>query len=223
VVSPKDEKVRNSLLKLETVILDQANCKELEILEVNGKPSFIRLKIKPKPSRIGVKFKDLTPKVIAALKQVKGREVERFLSEGKIVIEVDGKKLEVGLDDVEVLEETPEKVYVEEFEGGIVFVDTSLTMELLAEALAKEIVRRAQVMRKDMGLKIEDYVDVEIGFEKTESLSLIQRMENYVKNEVRIRNLKLVRIEDFKGFEAEGFTREWKIEEEKVVISLRLI
>ena len=220
IISPKSREVKDSLMRLRNIINVQANCKEVEVLEAGVKPSFVMFKVKPKHSVLGSRFRELTPKIIEALKGIKDEDIERFKSEGKISINVDGKAVSISLDDVEIVEETPEKVYVEEFDGGRVFVDTELTVELMAEALAKEVVRRAQTMRKEMRLNIEDVVDAEIGFESPESVRLAESMADYLRREVRIRRLKFGGLNDVSKPSSGAYLREWDIEGEQVKILL---
>jgi isoleucyl-tRNA synthetase len=103
---------------------------------------------------------------------------------------------------------TSESVY------GRVTVDTELTTELKAEALAKEIVRRFQVMRKEMALGMEERVDGEVCLGE-ESLDLVRRMEDYIKQEARIRTLHFSTAPQLSGFR-----KEFDLEGEKCVLSL---
>jgi isoleucyl-tRNA synthetase len=96
---------------------------------------------------------------------------------------------------------------------GRVTVDTELTNELKAEALAKEIVRRFQVMRKEMALGMEERVDGEVCL--GESLELVKRMEDYIKQEVRIRNLHFSTAPQLPGFR-----REFDLDGEKCALCL---
>jgi isoleucyl-tRNA synthetase len=93
----------------------------------------------------------------------------------------------------------------------------------MAEALAKEVVRRAQIMRKEMGLNIEDLVDAEIGFENRESLELASSTADYLKREVRIRSLKLGGLNEVSMPETAGMVKEWNVDGEKIRIALRKI
>jgi isoleucyl-tRNA synthetase len=111
----------------------------------------------------------------------------------------------------------PKQAAVGESIYGRVIVDTELTEELRAEALVREIVRRFQVMRKEMSLEMEERVDAEVCM-KTESLELIKRMVDYIKREVRIRNLHLSSTPQFAGFR-----KEFDLDGEVCVLTLRKI
>jgi len=47
-----------------------------------------------------------------------------------------------------------------EFEFGKIYLDTKITPEIRAEALAREVMRQVQVMRKKAGLNVEDHINV---------------------------------------------------------------
>ena len=221
-ILPANSQIKDSLLRLENVLKNQVNAKEVKVLEVGEKPSFIRVYVKPSPG-IGSKFKSLTPKIMAELNKLESEFLaKKILEEGKIKIKVDGEEVTLTREDFKVIEELPESISKEEFIYGTVFVDTTRTAEIAAEALAKEVVRRAQLMRKEMQLRIEEYIDASIGCEDPESLKLLKVMEDYLKTEVRIRRLNLTSLDEVKQKE-NSYLREWLIEDEKVRIMLEKI
>lgn len=126
-------------------------------------------------------------------------------------------------EDFRVEEVYPSHISAEKFDYGWVYVDTVKTPELLAESTAREIVRRAQLMRKDMGLKIEDYIDASLGYTSPETLSILKKMENYIKIEVRIRNLKMKSIKEVEPTGENSYLKEWLVDGEKIKILLEKI
>ncbi len=109
----------------------------------------------------------------------------------------------------------PKKVSIYKSQWGRVIVDTELTEELLNEAMVKEIVRRMQMMRKEMGLQMEEKVDAEI-VASPEDLERAKRMEDYIKTEVRIRSLKLSPSPSI-----QGYTKEYEIENRRFQLILK--
>lgn len=97
---------------------------------------------------------------------------------------------------------------------GRVVVDCELSDELKAEALARELVRRLQLMRRELSLKMEERVDAEACVGE-ESLKLVSLMENYIKQEVRIQNLRLSTSPQWTGVR-----REFEVEGEKWVLTI---
>ena len=102
-------------------------------------------------------------------------------------------------------------------ERGEVAVSRELSPELRGEALAKELVRRLQVMRKEMGLGMEERVEAELGMGEEEAGLLEPHLE-YLRREVRIGELRIRRREEVGG---EGYVRDWEVEGETFRLRLR--
>ena len=105
-------------------------------------------------------------------------------------------------------EPSPEGHAVASVERGKVMVDLRLTPELKAKALARELVRRLQTMRKEQELEMEERVDIEIGTDNREYLDLLSTQRDYITREVRVRNLRLCPTTEV-GIA--GYVREWEI------------
>jgi isoleucyl-tRNA synthetase len=74
---------------------------------------------------------------------------------------------------------------VQEGRGVTVCLPKSVDRELFREALAREVVRRVQVMRKELGLSISDYIEVAVETDSEEVLDSVKALERYIANEVR--------------------------------------
>ncbi|MBR7152638.1 MAG: isoleucine--tRNA ligase [Candidatus Methanomethylophilaceae archaeon] len=77
-----------------------------------------------------------------------------------------------------------------EFEDGTVFVDFTVTPEIAAEALAREVIRRIQQMRKDMKLNVEQFINCDL-MSDAESNALMETWKEHIASEVRARNLNI--------------------------------
>ncbi|WP_456421046.1 DUF5915 domain-containing protein, partial [Thermococcus sp.] len=108
-----------------------------------------------------------------------------------------------------VEEKLPDFFVSEEFEGGRVFIDKTLTRELLAEGLAREFVRRIQEMRKRLDLDVNDRIVVTIETSE-ENRELLKENLDYIKKETRA-------LEVIFG-KAKGFTVEWPEVQAKIGI-----
>ncbi len=99
-----------------------------------------------------------------------------------------------------------------EVNGLRVYVKVELTEEVKSLATAKELVRRIQVMRKEMDLPL-DYIvrEVRICSEDDEVRKAVELEEEYIRNEVRAERVTLGGCED---------GREWEVEGKKVKIEI---
>jgi isoleucyl-tRNA synthetase len=96
-----------------------------------------------------------------------------------------------------------------ETQAGKIAIDVRITPELRAEGIARELVRRLQMMRKEMDLEMEERVDAVIGLEDESDLRLLSSQQEYICREVRVRNLRLTSTLDI--FE-EGYLKDWAID-----------
>jgi len=119
------------------------------------------------------------------------QKVREKLTEGREVIE-----FLVNLKELEVTNELPEECnsskYVRdeenEFKGCI---PSELDEETYLEALAREIIRRIQVMRNKADLQVDEFINVCLETSDNDLKKAIRELKNYMANEVRAKELSL--------------------------------
>ena len=153
-VVSQDENVLNAIEELKDIIKDQSNTKdvlcasEFEKLSFNAKPN---LKI------LGPKLKGDMGKVVKGLKTADGNQIKADLdANGSVTIE----GIELSSEEVLFDSELPDDFVSSEFDGGNVFVNTNITPEIKQEAMARELIRRVQDMRKELDLDVEANINV---------------------------------------------------------------
>ncbi|HEY6958897.1 MAG TPA: isoleucine--tRNA ligase [Candidatus Limnocylindria bacterium] len=133
--------------ELAAVVRDELNVKALEIRdEAKG---LVREIVKPDLKVLGPKLGKDLPKVRAALAE--GRYARR---DGTIVVE----GFELAPNEVLVSHEGEAGQTVARETGLVVALDTTLTPELEAEGLARELAHKLNDLRKDAGLEIADRI-----------------------------------------------------------------
>ncbi|PAV03078.1 isoleucine--tRNA ligase [Methanobacterium bryantii] len=211
VVVSEDKKVLSAVESLKAVIMEQANTKEIIATD-----EFENLKIIAKPNlkTLGPRLRGDAPKVMKHLTEADGSEIKSILdAEGSYSVEVDGRSIELGVDDILFETELPENLVSADFDSGNVFINTEVTEEILSEAMSRELIRRVQDMRKDLDLDVEAnihvFVECDEGFKE-----LIKPFFDFISNEVRAEKL---------SFEAQegDYTKEWKIEDENLKITIK--
>ena len=106
-----------------------------------------------------------------------------------------------------------------EFAGGNVFVNTNITLEIRQEAMARELIRRIQDMRKDLDLDVEANINVDVET-SPEFKDLIVPQSEVISHEVRAKSLIITDTEECSK-DSKDYTKEWDIEGEKVIISIK--
>src|SRR6266511_1381565 len=84
------------------------------------------------------------------------------LERGEYSVGIEGHKVRIDPSMVSFVESVPDHVVEEPFEGGVVFLDTRMTRELIAEGYAKEIVTLVKDARKDMHVAEDRVVEIEL-------------------------------------------------------------
>lgn len=211
VIVSEDKNVLNAAQSLKDVIKEQANTKEVlssdvfENLTINASPNM---------KTLGPKLRQDVPKVAAKLAEADGDEIIRKLdSDGTYMVELDDKTVELSQEDIVLETELPENIASSDFIGGNVFIDTELTPEILSEAMARELIRRVQDMRKDLDLDVEANIEVYLECDQ-EFQNLIGGFVQFISHEVRAKNFS------FK-FETGDYSKEWQIEDYNLKIGLK--
>ncbi|MBN1785815.1 MAG: isoleucine--tRNA ligase [Candidatus Methanofastidiosa archaeon] len=200
VVDSKDELLSTTILDLEPVLKEQINTKCIRIGGIERD-----YKVKPNYKKLGPKFKGDAQKVADAITSEPKKE---FIVALKELGKATAGTYTVDIDDVVMEEVIPEGWSSSETDLGIVFVNTVITEELRSEAMAREIIRRIQEMRKEMDLNVEDVIETNIvcSFEKE-----LDGQIDYISNETRSKKMAFE-----KG--AEGYFKEWSIDENRASI-----
>ena len=211
VVVSEDGKVLNAVESLKAVIMEQANAKKIEV-----ESEFENLKILAKPNMktLGPKLRGDAPKVIQMLSEADGAEIKLNIdNEGIYKVEMENKTIELEKNDIIFETELPENLVSADFNLGNVFLNTELTNEILSEAMSRELIRRIQDMRKDLDLDVEANIQVFIecdeGFK-----NLIESFLDFISHEVRAQKLSF-------NFQEGNYTKDWKIEDENLKISIK--
>ena len=111
-----------------------------------------------------------------------------------------------------LIESAQKEGYVSQADRGItVVIDTNLTAELIEEGFVREIISKIQTMRKDAGFEVMDKITVYV--DGNDKLADLMK-----KNEEQIKSVVLANtIETGK---TAGFTKDWDINGEKVVLAV---
>jgi isoleucyl-tRNA synthetase len=214
VVVTEDPKVREAVERLRRVIAEEANAKEVVVAGREFLEAARTYRVEPNYRAIGPEYRRDAPKVYRLLEE-RGDEVARsILENGSYEAEVDGVKIRLEPRHVKIHAEYPDWLSVSEGEGFTVAIDTRIGSEELVEGLAREVVRRIQFMRKEMGLEVTDYVDVWLSGDE-ELVGAAFRLRDYVASEVRA--VQLNRGEP----PGDAYRREWEVDGKRLLIGVR--
>ena len=175
-----DRAILKRLERFKNLIKEELNVKAISL--TNRMEEIVRYRVKPKPEVLGKRFGRLFSKIKSAMEELSQSEAERLREGLPIELKVDGRRVQVQLEDVEVETVSKEGYAVAEESGLFVGVDIRLTEELKMEGLARDIVRRIQNQRKAAGFEIAD--EIEMYYEAGPRLTKVfERFGDYIAAE----------------------------------------
>jgi len=202
VVDADDEGVVRAVEQHRGLLEERLNAPEIVLVEPGDRWAELRYSAEADMSELGPAFGDAAGEIMQALNDA---TVERrdLIALGDAVEEAIGETVDLTEEMVGFVEDLPAEVSGADFEGGAVYVDTTLTEDIESEGYAREVIRRVQEMRKDLDLEMDQeiYLDVEIFDERVGKL--VAEREDLIKEEVRATELTEVE---------EGYTDEWDVE-----------
>jgi isoleucyl-tRNA synthetase len=117
-----------------------------------------RLRAKANFRVLGKRIGGLMKAAAAAIEALDPASVAKLRSGQKIALTLGTESVEIGPEDVEVKVETSAQFDVETDGRLVVYLDTQLDDELVAEGLAREVVNRINGLRKSAGLAVEERI-----------------------------------------------------------------
>ena len=200
---------KEAILAVSNLIKHEVNIKEIEILE-DASDMLIK-QIKPNFKTLGPKFgKDM--RLIANVVQNFTKEdINNIEKLETISINIDGKNINLGLEDVEISSKDIEGWLVANEGSFTVALDVTITEDLRKEGVARELVNRIQNARKDSGLEVTDKIKLTVlNFENLQNA--ISENKTYIMSETLTK--ELVFVDELK----EGIVIEFDNIKSKIVI-----
>jgi isoleucyl-tRNA synthetase len=218
IVTGKDE-VRDAVLGMKALLLDQMNTRSLNVSPPSESKENVTLRTVPIMATLGPELKSRAAKVAQKLAAMDPEDLRRQLSQGKVEIEIDSEKVTIYDKYVNFVEEAEDTEPAADFDGGRVSIDTTLSPDEVADGLARDLVRRIQQMRKEMDLRVDDFVNVDVVASTDETASSVKSRHDYILGEVRAQTLVVQHSDPAK---AHGeLVKEWSIGDDVFSIGLR--
>jgi isoleucyl-tRNA synthetase len=180
-----DQHMKDEITHVQDLILAEVNVKELEFIDAMAKS------IKPNFKSLGKKVGPKMKQVAEMVSSFNQNQIETLEQNGTIDIEIEGQKIEILIEDVEILsKEIPG--YKVANEGRLtVALDITLSTSLIEEGIAREIVSKVQNLRKDSGLDLTDKISLKI-VEVPYIKSAINQFKNYICSEILANDIERV-------------------------------
>ncbi|MEM0378034.1 MAG: isoleucine--tRNA ligase [Thermosphaera sp.] len=217
-VYSNDLKIIETVAENSELIKLITNTKGVDAKPVSMLQEVTRYKVEPVYSVIGPRFKQKTKQVVDYILHHQ-EEIARDVLNGRAhEAIIQGEQITIDSSCVRIIPYYIEGYSVVDTEWGSIGLDTRLSEEEVAEGLARDLVRRIQVMRKMLNLPLDAKIKVVI-ITPTERENAVKSRANYIANETRACEI-IISSEPalIKGFM--GDVKEWDIDGETYYIGV---
>jgi len=155
-----NEHLREQIESVKGLILSEVNVKQLEyITDTEG---LLVKKVKADFKKLGPRYGKLMKSLASVISSLDQKEINRLEKEGSLNLTVEGQSVEILKDDVEILSEDIPGWQVTNLGNLSVALDVTITDELKAEGIARELINRIQNLRKDKQFDVTDKIRVKL-------------------------------------------------------------
>jgi isoleucyl-tRNA synthetase len=152
-VVPDGYQVTGELLE---IARDELNVKTVDFMD--RAEELVTFSARPVFKALGARHGKQTPKVANAIRELPSERLAAFRRGEPLTVEVEGAEVELVAEELEIVQSARGELVVEAEAGFTVALDPTVTPELRAEGLARELVNRVQRLRKDAGLEVSDRI-----------------------------------------------------------------
>lgn len=175
-----DDNQRHEIEAVSDLIKAEVNVKEIELLD--DASDILIKQVKPNFKTLGPRFGKDMGLISKQIQSFSSEQINILDSVGFLNIEVSGNSITLSQDDVEISTQDIEGWLVANANGITVALDITISPELKAEGIARELVNRIQNIRKDSGFEVTDRIKVHLQ-NHTELERAVRANENYIKDE----------------------------------------
>ncbi|QTD39089.1 isoleucine--tRNA ligase [Polaribacter batillariae] len=180
---------KEEILAVANLIKHEVNIKEVDLLE--DASDILIKQIKPNFKALGPKFGKEMRFVAAEIQKFTQEDINKIEKDKHISIEINGKNITLGLEDVDISSKDIEGWLVANEGALTVALDVTITEKLRKEGIARELVNRIQNTRKDTGLEVTDKIKLTVLNYENLQQSILEN-KRYIMSETLTEDLVFV-------------------------------
>ncbi|MEM2270630.1 MAG: class I tRNA ligase family protein, partial [Nitrososphaerota archaeon] len=220
IISPKSARAKDAVIRLLDYIARMTNSLRVEVLDVGQEPREAVKDLEPVLRSLGPAAGKRLNEVISALRSLRPMEViESLESEGEYVLRLpDGTLFTLTQEHVQVVTRLPE--WLREHEGRFarVYVDLKEDESVKALSAVNEVIRRVQVLRKELNLEVTELVDCRVYVDDSGWVEALKTLSEHFEEETRSR-LEILGAPPRP--EENDAVREWEVGGKRLVVGLK--
>jgi isoleucyl-tRNA synthetase len=162
------------------ILRDELNVHTIEFL--HRAEELVSFTARPNFRVLGARFGKATPRVAEMVRGLDSAALGRFRDGDPLEIELDGERVALQADELEIVQSARGEAVVEAEAGFTMALDTTITPELKREGLARELINRVQRLRKDSGLEVADRIRLGVAG-GSELVAAVQAFDGFIRGE----------------------------------------
>jgi isoleucyl-tRNA synthetase len=180
---------KEEILAVCDLIKHEVNIKDVELME--DASDILVKQIKPNFKALGPRFGKDMKAIAGKIMGFTAEDIKKIEQNGSFDVEINGKNITLGLEDVEITSQDIEGWLVANEGALTVALDVTITEELKQEGIARELVNRIQNLRKDSGFDVTDKIDVKLLNNAHLQQAVASNLE-YIKTETLTEELEII-------------------------------
>ena len=214
MIPVNQENMRQMIEPMKQLLLNEVNVQELKF--VSGDTMVKR--VKPDFKKLGPKYGKNMKAVAAAVASMSQALINELESKGSVTFDVNSQPVTIDRGDVEIITEDMPGWQMASDGALTVALDVTITPELRAEGMARELVNRIQNIRKARNYDIQDRIRVTFAPEKSVEQALASHTD-YIARQVLASKVDIAAIESaddcVESLDIDGLTVLVKVEPEE--------
>ncbi|MEO9483213.1 MAG: isoleucine--tRNA ligase [Ekhidna sp.] len=202
--------VKERIEAVEELIKTEINVKEVEY--VDDASGILVKSIKPNFRKLGQAHGPKMKAISAVINGFGKEEIAAIERDASFEIEVEGEKIILTLEDVEISSQDIPGWLVASESGLTVALDITLTDDLKKEGLSRDMVNRIQNLRKDKGLEVQDKIAVSYATADAMMSAALTDFAEYIKTETQAVSLEAKQADGGDKFDIDGIEINVQIE-----------
>lgn len=199
IVPALNNEMAADLEKIKSLLLSEVNVKELRIVDATGDGMLVK-KVKPDFKKLGPKFGKSMKLVAAAVQAMTQQQIAELERDGAVTLDADGTPAVIEKADVEIISQDIPGWLVANEGSVTVALDVTVSDELKAEGIARDIVNRIQNIRKSRGFDITDRIT--LVFEPdAETDNAVKTFADYIARQVLADAVTVAPVSSLSGVE----------------------
>lgn len=194
-----------------SIVADELNVKQVDFTDNMEK--YLSYSLKPQFKVLGPKAGSKINEIKQVLSQLNGHTAKEELDKnGTLKVKLTSGDFTLSREDVEISMTQTKGFSTQAYNKVTVAISTTLSPALLEEGFVREIISKLQTMRKENGFEVTDRIAVHVdGSDKVNSL--------IIRNSAQIQ--KIVLANTLSTGKADGYSKEWNINGEKVTLIIK--